>query len=189
MEPRRLLVGAELSQLNYERISPAASTTYKVLVAPSLGYRVAKNLVVSLGIPLGTSRTSYNFGASSTSNFSYRETQIRIGLSPSIRYYVGESNLKPFVGFSYSYLINRNTYKIIDKYSADDRSNMFIPSIGLAYSLTQKLVLMTSLNYLIDNNESKDLVISGPNTILDTVRPNTKSLSVGLGIQVFLGKK
>lgn len=185
MQPGRLVLGAEINQLNYQNTSMGRNTTSKVLATPSIGYFIAKNLVISLGVPLGIVRSSSNLGPTYGS---YKENQTRIGLSPSIRYYLGESNLKPFVSFSYGYLINQNKYELIDKYQGNDRSNLFIPSIGLAYSLSQRLVLTTSINYVIDNTDSKNLVIPVGNMVADIARPDTKSLSVGLGIQVLLGR-
>lgn len=184
----RLSIGADLNQLSYQRTSLGYSTASKVLVTPSISYSIARNLMVNLGVPLGISNTSYGLGTINSSNSGYRETQTRIGISPSIRYYLSKSNFKPFLGFSYCYLFNQSKYELFEKYSASDRSNVYMPSIGLAYSLTQRLFLTTSLNYIIDNNDSRNLVINGQNSTISAARPDNKSLSIGVGVQIFLGE-
>lgn len=181
MQPGRWQIGAELNQFTYQKIAPD-HTTYTGLVTPSIGYFLGKNLVVSLGLPLG-------INANKNIPIQYEESQTRVGLSASLRYYIGQSSFKPFLGFSYNYFQNVNTYKIVgDKYTGKDHSTLLAPSIGLAYSLTDKLVLLTSLNYLLNTNESSRLVIPGPGNILDATRPNDQSLSLGVGLQFILGK-
>ena len=181
MQPGRWQLGAEVNQFTYQKVAPN-HTTYMGLVTPSIGYFLGKNLAVSLGLPLG-------INADKNMPIQFEDSRTRVGLSASLRYYIGQSSLKPFMGFSYNYLLNMNTYRIVgDKFTANDHSTLLIPSVGLAYSLTDKLVLVTSLNYLINANESSTLVIPGTGNNLDVGRPNDKSLSLGLGLQFILGK-
>lgn len=180
-EPGYWQLGAEVNQINYQKFGtdPAA---YTVLFTPSIGYLLGKNLAVILGIPMGI-----NSASDGSTNF--EQTQIRIGLSTGIRYYLSQYKLKPFLGFSYNYLLNRNTYTVINQqYSVNDNSSLLIPSAGLTYNLTEKLVLTANLNYLININESNTLFATGVKNNLEVDRPNYKALSLGLGIQFRLGK-
>ncbi len=182
-EQGRWQVGAEVNQLKYEELT-GVQTNSKVLLTPSVGYFLTRNLVVSVGMPLGLNSSVGTY---------LRDIQTRIGVSPALRYYLGKSNLKPFLSFSYSYLANKTTNQLIDdryRYSINDHSNVFIPSVGLSYRLGYRLTLTTTLNYVIDNyhianGEPRDLTITALPIVIEVFRPNQKALSIGVGIQFF----
>jgi hypothetical protein len=194
LEKGRWQLGYDLNQLSYQK-EAARNTSTKFLVSPSVGYVPAKNLLVSLGIPVGFSNSSVFVGSLDGSPngplLDYVERHVSLGLSAAMRYHLGGSAVKPFVGFSYSYLVNKNTYgieKLGGLSTANDESSLFTPSIGLMYSVTRRVGIMANVNYLITKNHLDQLVIPGSQSNAYVSRPDTRSLSVGLGVQLFLGK-
>jgi hypothetical protein len=194
LEKGRWQLGYDLNQLSYQK-EAARNTSTKFLVRPSVGYVPAKNLLVSLGIPLGFSNSSVFLGSldgsSNGPQLYFIERHVSLGLSAAMRYHFGGSALRPFVGFSYSYLFNKNTYGIEGlngRDTANDKSSLFTPSIGLMYSVNRRVGIVANVNYLITDNHLDQLVIPGSQSTAYISRPDTKSLSLGLGVQLFLGK-
>jgi hypothetical protein len=190
LEKGRWQLGYDLNQLSYQKVADRNTST-KFLMSPSVGYVPAKNLLVSLGIPVGFSTSSVFLGPLDGSLLYLIERQVSLGLSAAVRYHFGGLALKPFVGFSYSYLVNKNTYGIEEPgglSTANDKSSLFTPSIGLMYIVNRRVGIVANVNYLITDNHLDQLIIPGSQSTAYVSRPDTKSLSLGLGIQLFLGK-
>lgn len=183
IESGRWQLGAELNQLNYEELV-GNQTNLRVLTTPSIGYFLTRNLVIGVGIPLGIRSTTDPIPI-------FRDTHYRVGVAPSLRYYFGKSNWKPFLSLSYNYLSNKHIFKVVDdQYTYTDHSNVFIPSIGVSYRLGYRIALTTSLNYVIDNfrlanNEPRNVTITFPGIVIEDNRNNQRGLSIGVGILFF----
>jgi hypothetical protein len=167
LEKGRWQLGYDLNQLSYQK-EAARNTSTKFLLSPSVGYVPAKNLLVSLGIPVGFNNSSIFVdsldGSSNSPLLDYVERHVSLGLSAAMRYHFGGSALKPFVGFSYGYLFNKNAYGIEELgglSTANDESSLFTPSIGLMYSVNRRVGIVANVNYLITDNHLDQLVIPG----------------------------
>jgi outer membrane protein len=142
---------------NQEETSDLNSTLF--IFNPRFDYFIIDNL--SLGLSL-------NYQHSSFSNFS----SSRKGIGPSLRYYFNMPAVKPFLGVGYAY--------------ADDNTsiiyNNMIMNAGVDYFLTDDVAIETILSYTISNvkyPQDYEMFYSD----LKTTR---KSLSIGLGINIFL---
>lgn len=179
----RWQVSADLSDFSYKVND--ANTSFSGQLTPAIGYVLVQNLVAGVGLSLN------HYSTSTTTVF--REHTSSIGASPYIRYYVGKASLKPFVGISYSFFTNKDTFTIyggaVESYSRTFSSNALTPALGLAYFLNNRFALQASLHYVMYMNEAGGPVgLNGPNTSFLPGRSNHQDLSLGLGIQFLLGR-
>ena len=108
-------------------------------ISPGAHYFIIDNLSLGLSIPYSFSHTE-----TETSEF----TSNSIGLAPSIRYYFGETALKPYIGVEYGFYSYSNKVKtdlVNDKYS-ENQSNL-TPGAGLAYFFNDKFAVNFELGY------------------------------------------
>ncbi len=142
---------------NYEEDDFFNSTIF--IFNPRFDYFIINNL--SLGLSLYFKNSSFA-GTSSSSK----------GIGPSIRYYFDVLNIKPFVGAGYSY--------------ADDNTSIIynnaILNLGVDYFLTDNVALETVLSYTFMDIKYPDVY----QTYYPDLKSSRKSLSIGLGVNVFL---
>lgn len=188
-EKGRWTIGTQLSSLTYQK----QENGYRTItggITPSAGYFVANGLVIGTGIPFSFYATKY--GESYSNFYNLRQNGNAIGLAPFVRYYFGQAKLKPFIGIAYSYSHTIGKYKTDTAGGSESKTSghttALTPSIGLAYFVTRTLGLTLNLNYNANHLEYSTVQTS-PNTPgASSANYDTRSLSVGVGFQIFIGK-
>jgi hypothetical protein len=185
----RWTVGAQIGNFSYQNQNGGRSLSASI--SPSAGYFVANGLVVGAGIPI-----SIVNGKSTEDNsyYYYKNNSSAVGLAPFIRYFIGNNKLKPYLSVAYSYSkltlsSTRNDQSGPNSYTGKGKATSFIPTIGLAYLVSQNLGLTIGLNYNINHQDQEINYTSGigyPNT--STSNSDIKSVSLGVGFQLFIGK-
>jgi len=140
-------------------------------LAPAAGYFVAPNFVVGTGVPIIINRSDEG------SDF-YRSSAI--GIAPFVRYYIGQSRLKPYLSFSYSYSFVRQRYNFTGALPVPDEKGHnrdTSPSIGLAYFINRNVALNADLSH----HWSKSNAIFA-------VGDRNNYTSLVFGFQIFFGK-
>lgn len=176
------MVGADIGNFSYS--SQNGYRSFSASVAPSAGYFVAPNLVVGTGLPFSLSTNKY-YNPSGDAH----ARNISIGLSPYIRYYVGERKLKPYVGVSYAYSRTsqrRESGGQIDTGSGSTSS--LLPSLGVAYFINRAVALQAGLTYVWDRYKSAYVAYDANGNQIDVPVATSTYLSLGIGFQIFLGK-
>lgn len=184
-ERGRWMVGTQIGGFTYSEQNNGGTKTISASLAPLAGYFMANNLLLGTGVPLSYSNTKPSFAGLIT-----QTTNVSIGLSPFIRYYVGPSSLKPYVGLAYSYSFTNTKYETqTGVVSGDGRSTMLTPTAGVAYFINRNVALSAGLNYSIQTSESVRLggaTASAP--AITEFTTNSKALSLNLGFQLFFGR-
>ncbi|WP_460985256.1 outer membrane beta-barrel protein [Spirosoma fluminis] len=181
-ETGRWMVGVSVGSLTYQDQPSTGYKTFSVSLSPSAGYFVMDNLLVGTGLPLSVS-------TSKTDNpgLLLKTTTTGIGLAPFVRYYFGESKLKPYIGVSYSYTANHYTYKTrLDKASGSGHTSLLVPGIGLAYFINRNIALNAGLNYTIQTTQTPYIQLAPAPTIINS-SSDFKLITLGVGFQLFLG--
>ena len=182
-------LGTQIGDLSY--VDQNGGKSLSINITPSAGYFVANGLVLGTGIPIG-------IGSQKTTNdntdFRFKSTSFSVGLLPFVRYFIGPSKLKPYIGLSYSYSRLNFTNMRTDpsgSYSSEGKGKItaLVPTLGLAYFINQYLGLTAGLNYNINHND-QSATTSDPisPTSSSSYASDYKSLSVGVGFQIFIGK-
>ncbi|RYF66439.1 MAG: PorT family protein [Cytophagaceae bacterium] len=136
-EKGRWQVGAQVGNLTYQRYKVYDGHSLSVNLTPSVGYFVAKNLLAGVSVPFSNTSNSYQAGPSDYNNRS-------IGIGPFIRYYVGNSSVKPFAGIGFTYnatairyesLLNLNDIKL------KGSSTNLVPAVGAAWFINHNVLL------------------------------------------------
>ncbi|MGA0556845.1 hypothetical protein ACO2Q8_09360 [Larkinella sp. VNQ87] len=129
----RLTTEAEKANLpGNERSSETAFS-----LSPSVGWFVAKNLLLGVSVPLGFSKTGND------SAFSY-------GLTPYIKKYISDNRLRPFVGGNLSYFAIRN--KGNGARSTNQQIGLAVDA-GLAYLLGERFIVEAGLGSVYVNRQ------------------------------------
>ena len=187
-ERGRWQVGTQTGDLSYVDNGTRGSKLFSGSLVPSAGYFIAKNLVVGAGLPLSLSSRRTQDAFSVNGAYESKSTITGIGIAPFMRYYLGEAKLKPFLGLSYSYVLNRANYQSYTGVkSSEGHTSVITPNLGLAYFITRNIALNATLRYNVQSQSSYFLVPS-PSGVDTGPAVTTKSLDFGLGFQLFLGK-
>lgn len=148
-----------------------------VLLTPSAGYFVARNVALGAGLPLFYSRVKFS-GTRGDGR------TLTVGLSPFARLYFGQSQVKPFLQSQVGYV--RTLYKSSGtlgggNFSDFDGQFVYGGAAGVAVFLNENSSLDLSLNYLGGDQENAfgSLLLSG-------AMPRTLTLNVGF--QLFLSE-
>lgn len=185
-EKGRWTVGVSVGNLNYQNRGNGI-TSFSADLGPSAGYFVANNLLVGTGIDLSLSTSN-----STALNFATKSVTTRIGLSPFIRYYLGASSLKPYIGASYRYTYDKYRYTTrIGDVTGPGYSTAFVPTAGIAYFVNRTVALNAGLNYNILTTKNSFLDYAALSRSVLAVRESKfdyKSLSLSIGFQLFFGK-
>lgn len=189
-ERGRWQVGTQIGDLHYvnNETRTAGSKQFSGSLLPSAGYFIAKNLVVGAGLPLSLSSSRTTDAYSASGAYESKSTITGIGIAPFIRYYLGEAKLKPFLGLSYSYVLNRAKYQSYSgAKSSEGHTSVITPNLGLAYFITRNIALNATLGYNVQS-QSSYILVSSPNGVDTGPAVTTKSLDFGVGFQLFFGK-
>lgn len=191
----RWQVGMQVGNITYQDHGQSASKSWSVRFTPAAGYFVAKNLVIGTGIPL-----SINYASVGQSGSYYQGDDVfntSLGLSPFIRYYVGETRLKPYLGVSYSYLYktykySHSTFPIAD-ISTTTYSTVIAPSIGLAYFISPQIAFNIDLSYNISQDQMPSFRYENTaspvwDVIIEKNLTESKFVSAEIGFQLYFGK-
>lgn len=185
-EQGRWQVGAQVGNFSYQ--TQNGSKNFSGNISPSAGYFVIDNLLIGTGIPLSYSA----FRFPTTIAPFVKSTSTGYGLAPFARYYFGKDKLKPYAGLSYSYSrsVNKQTQADVtgqpsERTSLASSTNL-TPTVGVAYFITNNIALNAGLNYNIQasKTEARDV-----NNNLVSFTSKWKSLSLGVGLQIFIGRK
>lgn len=149
-----------------------------VLLTPSAGYFVARNVALGAGLPLFYSRFKFTTGNQTDSRAA------TVGLSPFARFYFGQSQVKPFlqgqVGYAQTWSKSSGTFGG-GNFSNTDGQFVYGGAAGVAFFLNEHSSLDLSLNYL---GGARDNALGG--FLIAGASPRTIALNVGF--QLFLGK-
>lgn len=188
-EKGRWTVGAQAGNFTYQK----QQNDYRTLtgnLTPSAGYFVANGLAVGTGVPLGFSSTKY--GQAYTNFFNLRQIGSSVGLAPFVRYYLGAGKLKPFVGMAYSYIRTTSKYKTDTAGGSESKikgyTTALVPSVGLVYFINSTLGLAINADYNINHVEYNTVQTSPYTPGPSRADYDSKSLSLGIGFQLFLGR-
>lgn len=188
-EKGRWTMGAQIGNLSYANQNEGHSLS--ISATPSAGYFVTDGLALGMGIPVDINTQN---SVVSIANYSSKSNSLSIGLSPFVRYFIGQSKLKPYLGISYSYSRSNSNSRRTDIsgiYSSESKgkSTVLIPTLGLIYFINQHLGLSAGLNYNI-NHDDQTGTISEPTSPASpsSYSSDYKYLSLGIGFQLFIGQ-
>lgn len=183
------MVGAQVGNFTYQK----QQNGYRTLtgnLTPIAGYFIANGLAIGTGIPIGFSSTK--FGELYPNFYNLRQNGSSLGLSPFVRYYVGSAKLKPFVGIAYSYIRTASKYKTDTAGGSESKNRghttALVPSIGLVYFVNSTLGLAINADYNINHVEYNTYQTSPYTPGGSIANYDSKSLSVGIGFQLFIGR-
>ena len=181
-EKGRWTVGTEVGNLSYQNQNGYRS--FSGSFSPAAGYFIANNLVVGTGVPV-----SFVTAKSKTGNI--RSGNIAVGLSPFVRYYFGNTSLRPYAGVSYAY--SRTSQRTESPNPSQQNayegfSSSIAPTVGLAYFINRTVALNAGLSYVRNwyNNGFPNYSNAGIPTESSTYKSDYVMLNVGF--QLFLGK-
>ncbi|GAB3911523.1 hypothetical protein GCM10028803_53180 [Larkinella knui] len=187
-EKGRWLIGAQIGNFNYRQYKNDVGYTFSGSVMPSVNYFVRQNLLIGFDVPYSVEKSKLKNPLLT----SYGSVEQQLGVGPSIRYYIGNSNFKPYVGISYTYSryyhkydMNANgDFRITSK---GFRSNL-APGLGVAYFVNRNVVLNAGLTYNFYHDKWKNIIAGGSN--LDNTSNNykDKTLTLGIGFAVLFGE-
>ncbi|MFD1140371.1 outer membrane beta-barrel protein [Larkinella insperata] len=140
-EKGRWLVGAQVGDLAYRKMKNDLGNNFTVSLTPSVGYFLVKNLSIGVVVPVTVNNSDLGYSASYFSR--------SVGIGPSIQYYVGNVNVKPFVGLGYTY--NWNYTKWSDPNPANESvskgyDDNLTPSAGVAFFFNRNVLLSAGLS-------------------------------------------
>ncbi len=143
-----------------------------ISLQPTYGWFVSDGLAVGAGIPF--------FHISSSGS---RITQI--GLSPFLRYYIGPSPVKPFLGASIG-VVSTSTSST-GSASGSSTNALYSGTAGLAFFMNRSVSFDMALTYTGGDTGSVSSILGGGSNALTPNFPN--ALNISLGFQVYFGKK
>jgi outer membrane protein len=183
-EKGRWQLGAQIGNFSYQ--TQNGGKNFSGSISPSAGYFIIDNLLIGTGVPVSYSayRFPSNFNSVESATTSY-------GLSPFARYYIGKNHLKPYIGLAYSYsrTSTRQTQPDftgqVTKQTTTGSVTNLVPTIGVAYFITDNVALNAGLNYSIQSisSEARD---ANMNPVSYSYKQNL--LSLVIGFQLFFGK-
>ena len=136
---------------------------------PTYGWFVSDGLAVGAGIPFFHVSSG---GVSAT----------QIGIAPFLRYYIGSSQVKPFLGASVG-VINSSASGSGSRSSTDA---VYSATGGLAFFINKSVSFDLALTYTGGDTGSVSSLVGGGASSLIPNFPN--ALNINLGFQVFFGK-
>ncbi|MCX6218217.1 outer membrane beta-barrel protein [Spirosoma sp.] len=181
-EKGRWTAGATVGNLTYSKKDTYSS--FAASLMPSAGYFVVNNLEAGTGVPLSINTSKY-----ASYNGDARNSGTSIGLSPYVRYYIGSSKLKPFIGLAYGYswtsIRNRDSGQDI---KGKGFTSTLTPTVGVAYFINRSVALNASLNYISQKYKTAYANYNSGGTQIEVPVSTTNYMSLGIGFQIFLGQ-
>lgn len=163
------LVGVQVGNLTF----PTSGGGSIIGLQPAAGWFLTDGLALGVGIPF------FSAGASGG-----RITQI--GLTPFLRYYIGKTNVKPFVGVSGG-AINTSASGRGSGSSESSTSGIYSASGGVAFFINQSVSFDLGLSYTGGETLAVNSLLGGGVNSLTPAVP--ESINVNIGFQVFFGRK
>ncbi|WP_420147892.1 hypothetical protein [Spirosoma sp.] len=150
-------------------IPTSGNSSTIISLQPTYGWFVGNGLAVGAGIPFFHVSSG---GASAT----------QIGLAPFLRYYIGPSQVKPYLGGSIG---------VINSSASGSGSNsntdaLYSATGGLAFFINKSVSFDFALSYTGGNTGSVSSLIGGGASSLIPNFP--KALNINLGFQVYFPK-
>ena len=184
----RWTVGAQVGELSLR--TKDQFTSFSADLTPSVGYVVTNGLVVGAELPIyvGTTRAKYG------GDYYNHSSGFNIGLAPFVRYYIGKSSFRPYLGVAYSYTRVRGAVKSNVAQVGNSTGNTkgyattFTPTVGIAYFINRNLALTAGLNYNVNRGEqttTTTYALQPPSSIYIS---KDQYLSLEIGFQLFIGK-
>ncbi|GAB3247150.1 hypothetical protein GCM10027347_02550 [Larkinella harenae] len=183
-EKGRWLVGAQVGNVSYQKIKDNRGHIVNVNVNPTGGYFLMDNFLVGVTVPFSSNTISFDSPAS----FSGPNTR-SIGIGPFVRYYVGKSAVKPYLGVDYTYNRKVGIYNNINStdYRLKGSSNSLAPTLGVAYFINRHILLSAGLNYTFTHSRDQVLVLAGTPSITE-ITANGRKLALDIGFALLLGQ-
>lgn len=182
-------VGAQIGSVSYQKQNESRTIVFNI--TPSAGYFVADGLVIGTGIPISASSQKTT---NSDIFYGYKYTSSAIGLSPFVRYFLGKKKLKPYLGVAYSYSqtsSKRMRREPTGTFESEGKGKItaFVPTVGVAYFISQNLGLTVGLNYNINHQDQESTTYTpGYPSGTTSYDSDTKLFSLTAGFQLFIGK-
>lgn len=184
----RWMVGAQVGDLTLR--TKDQFTSFSADLTPLVGYIVTDGLVVGAGLPIyvGTTRTKYG------GEYYNHSSGFNIGLAPFVRYYIGKSSFKPYVGVAYSYTRVRGTVKSnvasVGYGTGATRGYVITitPTVGTAYFINRNLALTAALNYNVNRGEQTTTTTYALQPSSGSYISKDQYLSLAIGFQLFIGE-
>ncbi len=163
------LIGVQVGNV----IIPTSGGSGSIIsLQPTYGWFVSDGLALGAGVPF------YHVSSGGVGI-------TQIGLDPFLRYYIGQSNAKPFLGASVG-VVNTSAS---GTFSNSESSTDVIYGLtgGVAFFVNKSVSFDVSLNYTGGNSLNLSGLFPGASNALIPSLPN--ALTINLGFQVFLPKK
>lgn len=185
-EKGRWTVGAQIGNLTLR--TKDQFTSFAVDLTPSAGYTVTDGLIVGAGLPIYGGITRSGYGG----DYYNHSSGFNIGLAPFLRYYIGQSSFKPYIGVAYSYSrvrgeVESNVPTV--GYSTGDTkgyATALIPTVGVAYFTSRNLALTAGLNYNVNYSQQTTTYTLQPSS--NDYISKDRYLALSIGFQLFIGK-
>ena len=177
-EKGRCTVGANIGDFTYYK--QGAFTNFSINVSPQGGYLIADNLLIGSSVP-------FSFGQTRSAN-DFKGTSFSLGLAPFIRYYFLPGNLKPYVGMTGSYSVNKQTYSSPAELTAKGFTVGFAPELGIAYFINRSIALNGALSYNVLRGKSGSVSYDVNGNRIEPPLSTTRYALLAIGFQLFLGK-
>ena len=165
--------GHRLMGVNVGNITIPTSSGGGTIISlqPAYGWFVSDGLAIGAGIPF--------FNVSQNGS---RATQI--GVAPFLRYYLGSSQVKPFLGASIGVVSTSVSTTGSNSTSSTDALYSFTG--GIAFFINQSVSFDLGLTYTGGDTGAFNTVFTGG---ANALTPNVpKALNLSLGFQVYFGK-
>ncbi|WP_168207878.1 outer membrane beta-barrel protein [Spirosoma sp. KCTC 42546] len=155
-------------------IIPTSGNTNKATIIslqPTYGWFISNGLVVGAGIPF------YHLGADNS-----KLTQI--GIAPFLRYYIGPSQVKPFLGASVG-IVNTSA-SVNGSASSTSTDPIYSVTGGVAFFMNRHVSFDMALAYTGGDIGAINSYLGGTTNALTPNIP--KALNFSLGFQVYFGR-
>ncbi|MBN8821639.1 MULTISPECIES: outer membrane beta-barrel protein [unclassified Spirosoma] len=165
--------GGRLMGVNVGNITIPTSGGSGTIISlqPTYGWFVGDGLALGAGIPF------LNVSSNGT-----RATQI--GIAPFLRYYIGSSQIKPFLGASVGVINSSSSFNGGNSDSSTDALYSFTG--GVAFFINRSVSFDLGLTYTGGQGAALNTLLVGtPNALTPNV---PKALNITLGFQVYFGK-
>lgn len=143
-----------------------------ISLQPTYGWFVSDGLAIGAGVP-------FFYAGSGNSHVT------QIGVSPFLRYYIGPSPVKPFLGASIG--VVNTSFSNTGASSTSSTNGLYSGTAGLAFFINQSVSFDLALTYTGGDTGAVNTLFAGGTNALTPNVP--RALNISLGFQVYFGKK